>query len=672
METSRTRAAWLDDGIVVAGNWEPLRGRLRSGSDCRGQARKTYEEEHSERAVCALRDAGVNLVITHFYKGFGAAAEREEMERTKAFTEICHKHGLKVGVYLQTVASIYYETFFHEVPEAKNWVSRDHEGRIPTYGAASYRYIPCPTCEPYLDYLEKNVLTHAVHEVKADLIHFDNFRWWPEPEACRCGRCAQRFREHLQRRWPDEEERFAHFGLKDFSFVKPPAFHALTPVWQIAYIRDPISQAWFDFKCDALAGLYKRFADFLRTLNSHIVVECNVDLKCGSNNGINRGAWPASVYPHGEIFWSERHIDRGISETGSIQSKIRNLKLAQATDNALLSYNYNRLSLAESMAFNRNCLGMISNISDVIAGKHEDTKPYVEFFWKNNDLFHPSESAAEVAVLYSYPTLTYRTDRPQLELVLAEQCLIEAHLPYDILFDGDLGNIGRYRAVVLPDVALMSDQTVTALQDYVHNGGGLLMTHLTAGESESAVRRKHNPFDDLLGISVTQQAADPAAQPIFREHGQGRLAHIPGLEPSVSPEPLPPSPVSFRARWFDNRWWKGPLNADVFTEALEWVANGFRLNVDAPTTLVVESRRQPAHNRLLLHLVNYNDQPVEEARCRIKAPVPEPHTELRMFSPDRGETWTCTLTRESATVLFPVRDIERYSIVEIPLGSNNP
>ena len=667
-ETQRTRAPWLDEGIVMAGSWEPLRGRLRSGSDHQDQVRKAYEKEHSEETVVRLKQAGVNLAITHFYKGFGVAAEREEMERTKAFAELCHEHGLKVGVYTQTVASIYYETFFSEVPEAENWVSRDHEGKIPTYGAASCRYIPCPTCGPYLDYLEKNVLTYAVKEVQADLIHFDNFRWWPEPEACRCERCTQRFREHLQRRWPDEDERFAHFGLKDFSFVKPPAFHALTPVWQISYIRDPISQAWFDFKCEALADLYKRFADFLRGLNPNIVVECNVDLKCGSNNGINRGAWPETVYPHGEIFWSERHMDRGISETGSIQSKIRNLKLAQATNNALFTYNYNRLSVAESMAFNRNCLGMVAAIGDVGTGKTEDTKPYAEFFWKNNELFRQTESAAEVAVFYSYPTLMYRTDRPQLELVLAEQALIEAHVPYDILFSGDLDNIFRYRAVVLPDVALMSDQTVLALQDYVRQGGGLVMTHLTAGESESAVRRKHNPFDALLGIAVAQLAADPTAKPVLRQCGQGRLACLPGLEPSASPEFLPPSPVSYRARWFDNRWWKGPCNAQECMDSLEWVANGLALDIEAPWTLVAELRRQPARSRLLLHLVNYADQPVGQVQCRVKADVSEDQTDLTVLSPDRAESQACSLTREDDTLQFTVDGVERYSIVEIPLA----
>ena len=44
--------------------------------------------EHSEDTVRKMKKAGVNLVITHFYKGFGFEIEKEEMEETRRFAEI--------------------------------------------------------------------------------------------------------------------------------------------------------------------------------------------------------------------------------------------------------------------------------------------------------------------------------------------------------------------------------------------------------------------------------------------------------------------------------------------------------------------------------------------------------------------------------------------------------
>lgn len=671
MTAQDSKAGWFDEGMVLAGIWEPLRDRYRRFGDYAGQARRIYEEEQSEKALDALQAAGVNLVLTHFYKGFGADAEQQGMQDTKAFADLCHARGMRVGVYVQTVSSIYYETFFRDVPESRHWVSRDQNGRIPTYGAQYYRYIACPTCEPYLDYIEQRVLTYAVQEVEADLVHFDNLRWWPEPDACRCERCTQRFRDFLEAAWRDPEARFSHFGLEDFTCVQPPSFHPLVPVWDVPVFRDPLFQAWFDFKSGTLAALYKRFADFLTGLNPDVIVECNVDLKCGSNNAVNRGAWGPAVYRHGRAFWTEKQAERGISETGSLMSKIRNLKLGQATNNAVFTYNETRLTQAESMAFNRNCLGMIGNTPNILNGKHEDTKPYIEFFHDHNDLFRNTESAADVAVLYSYPTLCYTSLRPQRELVLAEQTLIEEHVPYDIVFDDLPDTLSPYRAVVVPDVLMMSDNTVEALAAYVRQGGGVLLTGRPGRESEYGCRRHSAPFDESLGIDTGEQP-ETGSEPHLCAFGKGRLAYLAGLEPSVSPALFPPHPVSFTAPWFDNRWWKAPRNAPAFMNGLTWAADGLNMTVEAPRTLVAEWREQPSAHRLLLHLVNYDDTPVQQVTCTIRAAVPGDVSEFSVLSPDTDRSRPAPLTRQGDSVSFTVGPVERYSIVAIPTGAAAP
>jgi hypothetical protein len=111
------------------------------------------------------------MAIIHFYKGFGLAAEREHIEDAKQLARLCHRDGIKVGVYVGS--TVMYETFLLEKPEAQEWFVPDYLGKPVIYGHQTFRkrvYFMHPGYREYI----KRVLKIAVEEVKADLIHFDN------------------------------------------------------------------------------------------------------------------------------------------------------------------------------------------------------------------------------------------------------------------------------------------------------------------------------------------------------------------------------------------------------------------------------------------------------------------------------------------------------------------
>ncbi|HEX2513114.1 MAG TPA: family 10 glycosylhydrolase, partial [Chloroflexota bacterium] len=66
------------------------------------------------------------------------------------------------------------------------------------------------------------------------------------------------------------------------------------------------------------------------------------------------------------------------------------------------------------------------------------------------------------------------------------RALAESHIPFDVLPDAWLGEaaadgrLGRYRALVLPNAAALSDEQVALLDRYVAVGGGLVATFETA------------------------------------------------------------------------------------------------------------------------------------------------------------------------------------------------
>lgn len=76
------RPEWLRrDGIVMAGNWEPLLFRMRrdgaEGYTPTAEQRAAYEREHSPEMVAKLKALGVNFVMMmRCYKGGELEAER--------------------------------------------------------------------------------------------------------------------------------------------------------------------------------------------------------------------------------------------------------------------------------------------------------------------------------------------------------------------------------------------------------------------------------------------------------------------------------------------------------------------------------------------------------------------------------------------------------------------
>ncbi len=77
----------------------------------------------------------------------------------------------------------------------------------------------------------------------------------------------------------------------------------------------------------------------------------------------------------------------------------------------------------------------------------------------------------------------------------AYRALVENHLPFDVLPDSKLaeaeadGRFSRYRAMVLPNAAALSDGQAALLDRYVEGGGGLVATFETGAYDEQGVAR---------------------------------------------------------------------------------------------------------------------------------------------------------------------------------------
>ena len=174
------------------------------------------------------------------------------------------------------------------------------------------------------------------------------------------------------------------------------------------------------------------------------------------------------------------------------------------------------------------------------------------FLEKHEDYYAGSESAADIALLYSRQTSTFYISA--LEGLYGEQgsgqerdliadvgtgkkivdwkkrkqicdelhgntylgyftALTREHIPFDVILDKDMSTRGlsKYRVLILPNAACLSDSQIEAVKVFAKNGGRILAEFETGWYDERGRRRTQNPLGELLGVSSIEELMPPAA-----------------------------------------------------------------------------------------------------------------------------------------------------------------
>lgn len=662
------QGAWLRNGLIDAGgSHEPYIFVVRRGGESLS-AHEIYEHDQSEGVIRQLKSQGVEVFHTHLYKGFGMAAEMPEMEDTKRAAAIAHRYGMKVDTYIQW-NTMMYETFFAEEPRAKEWIQCDALGRpiMLTYGyQQSFRYRPCFSNQEYLNYLKK-IVRYAVEEVKTDFIHFDNFELNPEPDSCHCNGCTAGFRKRLQTKYL-AEQRKDRFGFEDVDYVNPPLWNKWNPPEKMNIIFDPAFQEWVDYRCEVMADALGQMATYIRSLNPEVAIEINPGGITGANRVWDNGIDHSRLLKFTQVFWSEERNQPDYLPDGRLISTIRSYKLARTYHNILLAYT------ADSEAAIGECLAFNQTIG--FAGTNPLTPEmvkYIAFYRRNRDLFIGSEDLASVAVLRSYPSITYHNARAQLSAILVEQALIQARVPFYLVFDEHLHQFSpsKCKVLILPDSECLSDEQLASIRRFVEAGGGLIATE-QAGLYDSWRRLRVKP--GLQGL-VDHQVLAPAYEervampptvpglPVRKEFGKGRVVYFPGIE---FDGPLPAAEPYFT---IGRQFWKRPKNWAELIDAVDWAAQGDTLlQVLGPDFLVANLVEQPEKRRRVVHLVNYNIKKIPSIEnINVKCAVPEGlvASTVRFYSADSDTSTTLDFRRQGSKVAFTIPKLGAYCMVAV-------
>jgi hypothetical protein len=590
---SHLDSQWAKGPIVVAGNWEPLIFRRRLNSGCTETA-LLYEREHTAAWADRLKDLGVTLLITHYFKGFGLAAEADDIAAAEKLIELCHDRDIHVAGYIG-------DTFIHETmlleEDALSWAQRTADGRPITMGAtSSFRYKWCRNNPAYLSYMQR-VIERAVSS-GLDMLHFDNFLDKPEPLTCRCDFCAEAFRNFLTEKYT-AAQLVERLGFSNITHVIPPSFsEPLYISWDADTIVDPLHQEWIDFRCQTMADTYGAVSSYAKSLKPDMVIECNPQGIIGENSAYMRGVDFPRLLPHGTFFWDETPNAYGLLPNGALSTNARSMKMGEALGNRVFFYCFRpeeqaELKMAEALAFNNGCLGMIGFPHGDEMPDSDVCRDYARLLNERPELFCNTSSMARVAVLRQFESLAYDSYDSHLQTLLAEQTLLQNHVPFDLVFG--LNHLDD-RLLIIAGMECLCDAEVDRLKSHIYSGGKALLIG-RPGRFDSWRRERPTwPFEELF------------ANGACGAYGTGYAAWMPELEPADN------SPTKEeRAVWdtyykvIDSRFWLPPNNAEDLVALLGIAELGPITDIEtsAPSTTLVEPRLL-ADGRMAIHVINYD------------------------------------------------------------------
>jgi len=596
------RPGWLrDEGIVMAGSWEPLLFRVRrdgpDGYMPTAEQRNDYLREHGPEMVARLKDLGVNFIMMHCYKGAGLVAERESMADAVKFAKLCHDWGLHVGVYAYSGALLW-EPFFHEVPRACDWVLLDENGKPRTYENVTYRYY-WNRNHPAAQAFYQKIVAFAVNEIQADLLHFDNYNVGPGYD----GPSVERFHQYLRDTFSPAQLKDA--GLDDVNAVRPPTAGSADGL---------LRRAWLDFSCRSLANSYHEMSRYARTLRRDILMECNPG---GPGDSIRPPVDHGRLLQGGEAFWDEGRPP-GYRD-GQLYTRIRTYKVARGMDNMAFAYATTPLEMAESMAFNLDCLGCICwfEYGDIVAQPGVKTPlsagvaPFVGFFHARRDLFRGASVVADVAVLRSFPSQVFADSKYARRTCGVEQTLIDNHACFQIIYEDQLDHLTRYRALVLAGSVALSDRRLEQIRRYVQSGGRLCIIGSAATHDEWMSPRTSPAFADLPDSHVIQ----------------------------------------------------APEDGDTISAIQRACGDEIALSVRAGPGLCSELMQQPG--RRLVHLVNYRSDPTTDIAVSVRLPGDCRPRSVMLVSPERPDDLPAPFEIRDGRVQFNVPQVRVYEIAVV-------
>jgi hypothetical protein len=137
--------------------------------------------------------------------------------------------------------------------------------------------------------------------------------------------------------------------------------------------------------------------------------------------------------------------------------------------------------------------------------------PVEEFYrWHaaNDRYLRNEDPLATVGVVYSQQTGALLGARAEDAINGMYQALVEARIPFEMVHEKKIAE-SRYKVLVLPNTAAMSDAQCAQVREHVSRGGGLVATHEASLYDQTGKRRSDFGLADVFGVSYEGRTEGP-------------------------------------------------------------------------------------------------------------------------------------------------------------------
>jgi hypothetical protein len=515
------------------------------------------------RTIQMLMDAGFNMIWVTFSNGFSNQTERLNQHQLKRYIAECHRQGIHVMAY-ESISNMFWQDMYKNVSESRNWPAIGKDGKPVPYGAAAYkkigyisRYMANLSNPEWQAYLRKRV--DLALDAGADGVAYDN-----------------NFARSLPQLMNIYEMIYKYGSKRKKDFLLNGNFHRNT------YVVNRLTNS-MTTEDGAEPGIYD--AAHIRRMRSRQYL-----LPADGGYLVNNAGLFRSLDALSES-WKLNLVEDGRREFGRRE--------AQA-----MSPRRRQLAMAEAMSFGAADELFVEDALATALWNHEPgamalwkaIARYNRFFAANEAYYTRARSAAPLAVVLD-------DSSRGVDLLNG---LAARNVLFDVIYEHNLkaNTLSHYSEVALLTADTVSDKSIGVLENYVRNGGRLIVAGQSASLDQQGRKRQRPSF-------------------FGRKSGKGECVYMQQVLP-----------------------------LDQLAENLRKHEEAKAPGIEAPAGVVFNVVTQPASHRVIVHLLNYTAAPIGSIKIELK----RPYRSATLLSPDLPQELPVTITPRagpSGQVILP-------------------
>jgi hypothetical protein len=425
--------------------------------------------------------------------------------------EGCRRMGIVV------TARVDHHATYADTAEARpEWISRDRLGKMRPHWAQPGLFLTC-TLGPYNQDFMTSVMREIVEMYRVD--GFNHNRWSPQL-MCFCEWCRGSFRAYSGRELPAKED---------------PS----DPSWA-HYLR---------FREDRIFQLWDYWNAQIQKVNPNAIVLPGIG---SERDRINM----SKVRTRAGTLYLDYQGRRGTTPPWMAGKKGKELRAVLGTKPVGLTFSVGiedkyrwkdsvqtdaELKVWVSEGVGNGLRPKMAKFAGFLQDKRwlRTVEELYTWQWKHErylrNVGHP---VANVALLYSQQTARFYGTEQERQQNSDDSssgfyhALIEARIPFEIVHEDllDESDLSRFRALVLPNVACLSDRQCSQIRDYVGKGGSLIATFESSLYDEAGRRRNSFGLSDQFGVQPSGPAEGPMRNSYLRVNHEAKHPVLNGFE----------------------------------------------------------------------------------------------------------------------------------------------